>query len=164
MESWVSLRTTTVSKQSAQNRYMTEITVISCSDHHASPGNWKRSRLWASNSRPLGWKAATLTTTPASRPTLLTLIVAVVTVFFNTLVYLITSLSNQWQILSSESGETDMLDSSDWLNWNRCKLHTEPNTNNILYTLGRKKTSRGNAFVLIFNKSEVLTSQDNAAT
>jgi len=37
-----------VSKQSAQNRYVAEITVISCSDRHASPGNWKGSRLRAS--------------------------------------------------------------------------------------------------------------------
>jgi len=55
MEGWVGLGTTVVSKQSAQDRrYVTEITVISCSDRHASPGYWKRSRLWASNSRPLG--------------------------------------------------------------------------------------------------------------
>jgi len=47
---------------------VTEITVVSCSDCHASPGNWKRSRLWASNSRPLCPKAAMLTTTPPSHP------------------------------------------------------------------------------------------------
>jgi len=61
MEGWVGLDTTMVSKQSAQNRYVAEITVVSCSDRHASLGNWKRSRLRASNSRPLGPKAARLT-------------------------------------------------------------------------------------------------------
>jgi len=66
MEGWVGLGTTMVSKQSAQDRYITEITIISCSDRHASPGNWKRSRLWESNSRLLGPKAATLTTEPPS--------------------------------------------------------------------------------------------------
>jgi len=62
--SW--LATTMVSKQSAQDCYVTEIAVISCSDRHASPSNWKRSRAWASNSRPLEPKAAKLTTQPAS--------------------------------------------------------------------------------------------------
>jgi len=32
--------TTMVSKQSAQDRYVTEITVVSCSDRHALLGNW----------------------------------------------------------------------------------------------------------------------------
>jgi len=41
--------TTTASKQSAQDRYVTEITVISCSDRHASPDNWK----------PLGYERRT---------------------------------------------------------------------------------------------------------
>jgi len=50
MKGWVGVGTTIVSKQSAQDRYVMEITAISCSDHHASRGNWKRSRLWASNS------------------------------------------------------------------------------------------------------------------
>jgi len=36
MEGWVGLSTTTMSKQSAQDRYVTEITVVSCSDCHAS--------------------------------------------------------------------------------------------------------------------------------
>jgi len=68
MEGWVGLGTTMVSKQSAQNRCVTEITAISFSDRHASPGNRKRSRLWASNSRPFGPKTATLTTTSPSQP------------------------------------------------------------------------------------------------
>jgi len=37
MEDWVGLGATMVCKQSAQDRYVTEITVISCSDSHASP-------------------------------------------------------------------------------------------------------------------------------
>jgi len=60
-----------VSKQSAQDHYVTKITLtcISCSDRHASPGNWKRSGPRASNSRPVGPKAATLTTTrPRNQP------------------------------------------------------------------------------------------------
>jgi len=36
MEGWVNLGTTTVSKQSAQDRYMTAVTAVSCSDHHTS--------------------------------------------------------------------------------------------------------------------------------
>jgi len=40
MEGWVGLGTTTMSKQSAKNHYMTEITVVDCSNHHASLGNW----------------------------------------------------------------------------------------------------------------------------
>jgi len=54
--------------ESTMDRYVTEITVISCSDRHASPGNWKRSRPLASNSRPLGPKATTLTTMPPRHP------------------------------------------------------------------------------------------------
>jgi len=42
---WVGLVTTTVSKQSAEDRYVMEITVVSCSDRHALPGNWKRSKM-----------------------------------------------------------------------------------------------------------------------
>jgi len=57
-----------VSKQSVEYRYVTEITVVSCSDRHTSLGNWKRSRLRASNSRRLEPKATTLTTTPPSQP------------------------------------------------------------------------------------------------
>jgi len=68
IQGWVSLGTTTVSRQSAQDRYVTGITAISCSDHHASPGNCKRSGLRASISLPLGPKAAMLTTTPPSHP------------------------------------------------------------------------------------------------
>jgi len=45
----------------ARDHYVTEITVFSCSGCHASLGNWKRSRLWASNSWPLGPRAAALT-------------------------------------------------------------------------------------------------------
>jgi len=47
-----------------QDCYVTEITVISCWNRHTSPGNWKRSWLRASISRPLGPTAAMLTTTP----------------------------------------------------------------------------------------------------
>jgi len=61
IEGWVGLGTSKVSKQSAQDCYVMEITVISCSDRHASPGNWKHRRLWASNSRPLWPKASMLT-------------------------------------------------------------------------------------------------------
>jgi len=68
MKGWVGLGTTMVSKQSAQNRPVTEITAISCSDRHASLGNWKYSRLWASNSRPFVQKAATLITETPSNP------------------------------------------------------------------------------------------------
>jgi len=39
-EGWVGLSTTTASKQSAQNRYVTAITVVSCSSLHTSMGNW----------------------------------------------------------------------------------------------------------------------------
>jgi len=67
MEGWVGLGTTMASKQPARDRYVKEITVIRCSDRHASAGNWKRSRPRPSNSRPLGPKVATLTTTPPSR-------------------------------------------------------------------------------------------------
>jgi len=48
----IGLGTTVVSKQSAQDHYVMEITVISCSDRHSSPGNWKCSRPQTSNSRP----------------------------------------------------------------------------------------------------------------
>jgi len=60
MEGWVGLGTTMVSKQCAQDRYVTEITVISCSDCHASSGNWK-CRKQASNSQPLVPYTAMLT-------------------------------------------------------------------------------------------------------
>jgi len=40
MEGWVGLGTATMSKQSVQNRYVTAITVVSCSSRHASLGNW----------------------------------------------------------------------------------------------------------------------------
>jgi len=40
MKGWVCLGTAMVSKQSAKDSYMTEITVVSCSDRHASLGNW----------------------------------------------------------------------------------------------------------------------------
>jgi len=40
MEDWNGLGTTTASKQSAQDRYVTAITVVSCSCRHASLGNW----------------------------------------------------------------------------------------------------------------------------
>jgi len=69
MEGWVSLGTTMASKQSAQDCYVTKITVISCSEYHASPGNWKRSQLWASNSRPLGPKVVTPTHYVTESPT-----------------------------------------------------------------------------------------------
>jgi len=45
MEGWVGPGTTMVSKQSAQDRYMTGITVVSCSDHHASLGNWSAAAM-----------------------------------------------------------------------------------------------------------------------
>jgi len=41
MESWVGLGTTTVSKQSARDRYVTNIVVVSCSHCHASLGKWE---------------------------------------------------------------------------------------------------------------------------
>jgi len=66
----VGLSTTMVSKQSVHDCYVTSIIVISCSGRHASLGNWKRSRLWASNSRPIGPKAAKLTTERPSQPAL----------------------------------------------------------------------------------------------
>jgi len=40
MEGWAGLGSTTVSKRSAQDRYMADITVVSCSNRHASLGNW----------------------------------------------------------------------------------------------------------------------------
>jgi len=40
MEDWVGLGTTTVSKQFAQDRHVTAMTVVSCSSRHASMGNW----------------------------------------------------------------------------------------------------------------------------
>jgi len=40
MDSWVGLGTTTVSKQSLQDRYETAIAVVSCSDSRTSQGNW----------------------------------------------------------------------------------------------------------------------------
>jgi len=40
MEGWVGLGTTMVSKQSAQDRYVMEITVVSCSDCHALLVGW----------------------------------------------------------------------------------------------------------------------------
>jgi len=40
METWVGLGTTMVSKQPAYDRYVTEIIVVSCSERHASLGNW----------------------------------------------------------------------------------------------------------------------------
>jgi len=40
MEGRVGLGTTMVSEQSAQDCYMTGITVVSCSYRHASQGNW----------------------------------------------------------------------------------------------------------------------------
>jgi len=40
MEGWVGLSTMTASKQSAQDRYVTAVTVISCSSRRASLGNW----------------------------------------------------------------------------------------------------------------------------
>ena len=64
LESWVGLGTTIVCKQ--QSARMWWKSVISCSDGHTSLGNWKRSRLWVSNLRPLGPKAATLTGEPTS--------------------------------------------------------------------------------------------------
>jgi len=36
-----SLGTTMVNKWSAQDSYMTEITAVSCSNHHASLHNWR---------------------------------------------------------------------------------------------------------------------------
>jgi len=69
MEGWVGLSTTTVTIQSAQDRYVTGITVVSCSNRHVSKGNCERSG-WASNSRPLGPWATTLTTEPPSHPLL----------------------------------------------------------------------------------------------
>jgi len=61
MESWVGLGTSMVSKQSAQNRYVTAITAISCLDRQASPGQLQRMGL-------AGLQAATLTTeSPGSK-------------------------------------------------------------------------------------------------
>jgi len=54
-------RHTMVNKQSTQDRYVTEITVLSCSDRHDLPGNWKRSRPRAWNSRLLVPYEVTLT-------------------------------------------------------------------------------------------------------
>jgi len=67
MEGWVGLDTTMVSRQSAQDHYVIKITVISCSDCHASPGNWKRSR-YERQTHDLRLKATNLTTTPSSHP------------------------------------------------------------------------------------------------
>jgi len=62
---WVGLGTTMVSKQYAQGRDGNHS--FSCSDRRPSPGKWKCSEPWASNSRPLGPKATTLTTEPPSK-------------------------------------------------------------------------------------------------
>jgi len=73
MEGWVGLGTTMVGKQSAQDHYVTGTTVISCSDRRTSSGNWKHSRLRASNSQPLKSKTAMLTNElPSHRVTLCT--------------------------------------------------------------------------------------------
>jgi len=40
IEGWVGLGATTASKQSAQDRYVTSITLVSCSKRSASQGNW----------------------------------------------------------------------------------------------------------------------------
>jgi len=40
MQGWVGLGTTTVSKQCVQDRYVTPITVVTCTSHHASLCNW----------------------------------------------------------------------------------------------------------------------------
>jgi len=40
MKGRVSLGTAMASKQSAQDRYVTAITVVSCANRHASLGNW----------------------------------------------------------------------------------------------------------------------------
>jgi len=45
MEGCVNLGTTTMSKQSAQDRYVTAITVVSCSSRHASLGNWNAAAM-----------------------------------------------------------------------------------------------------------------------
>jgi len=52
MEDWVGLGTTAVSKQSARDHYVTDITVVSCSNRYASLGNYGVQRLWASNPSP----------------------------------------------------------------------------------------------------------------
>jgi len=44
IKGWVDLSTTTVSK-SAQHRYVTDITVVSCSRRHTSLGNWSTGRV-----------------------------------------------------------------------------------------------------------------------
>jgi len=48
-----------VSKQSAQDRYVTAITVVSCSSHHASLGNWSTGERRTHDLKP---QAAMLTT------------------------------------------------------------------------------------------------------
>jgi len=69
MEGWVSLGTTTVSEQSAQDCYVTAITVVSCSNRDASLGNTGQlEHRGASNSQPLGPQATTLTTELPSHP------------------------------------------------------------------------------------------------
>jgi len=59
MEGQVALCNTTVSKQSASNCYMTAITVVSCSNCHASLGNW---RAGAIGVEPLTSQATPLST------------------------------------------------------------------------------------------------------
>jgi len=45
----------TMRKQSAQDRYVTEITVVSCSNRHASLGNWS---AWAMSVELMTWRIA----------------------------------------------------------------------------------------------------------
>jgi len=59
------LGTTTVSKQSAQDRYVMGITVVSCSNCHASQGSWSTGQ-WMSHSPSLELRATMLTTEPTS--------------------------------------------------------------------------------------------------
>jgi len=66
MEGCVGLGTTKVSKQFFQDRYVTAITVVSCSVRHISLGNWRTVSIELM--RPLGSQAATLTTAPPSHP------------------------------------------------------------------------------------------------
>jgi len=57
-ESWVDLGTTTVNNQSSRDRYVTAITVVSCSSRHVSLGNWSTEKRRAhdlSGRKPWRW-------------------------------------------------------------------------------------------------------------
>jgi len=49
MEGWVGLDTTTLSKRSAQDRSVTEMTVVSYSNRHASLVKYRAQSVWALN-------------------------------------------------------------------------------------------------------------------